>query len=116
MDKLKVGDKVYRTSSLGFTNFTQYQFSEVIRLTNTQAVLKNGVRLVNEPRMGFTDSIGFSEHGQRFAMWYPQNDEILQEAKAEAMKVKIYNWFFKRKFTEEEKAIIYKTFESLNKL
>ena len=51
MNDLKIGDKLYNVEQNGFNDFARYSFSEVVRLTETLAVLKNGVRLINRPNL-----------------------------------------------------------------
>ncbi|MDB9911215.1 hypothetical protein OAD14_00025 [Flavobacteriaceae bacterium] len=53
---LKIGDKMYNAKQDGFEDFVRYSFSEVVCLTKTLAVLKNGTRLVNTPPSFFFGS------------------------------------------------------------
>ncbi len=117
MEKLKVGDKLYLKQHARWGDDIYYQFASVERLTKTQAVLSNGVKLINEPSKDYySKEIGYSVYGDRWTKWYFQNEQILIEAKVEKEKRLIDNWFSKRKFTNEEKKIIYLKFQELNLL
>jgi len=115
MEKLKVGDKVCLVKTPRFGSGTNYYFSEVERLTKTMAVLANGKKLINEPIRHCNDNIPeFPEYGDSWTHWRITTPEILGAAKAEHQRAKIANWFYDRKFTDEEKAIIYNKFKELN--
>ena len=61
MRELEIGDKVYNVTQNGFTDFARYSFSEVIGLTKTLAVLKNGTRLINQPKISYImEDVGLS--------------------------------------------------------
>jgi hypothetical protein len=114
MEKLKVGDKVYNVSINRFSSFINYNLDEVVRLTKTQAVLKSGTKLINEIFTDWNREKCFCEYGDRYNKWYFQNEEILLKARKENERKFIYNWFNNRKFTEDEKRIIYLKFKELN--
>jgi len=114
--KLIVGDKVVKIWS--HWSSTNYDFTTVVRLTNTTAILANGKKLKNESEnLGwFSDSeyidsfkvIG-GGYGERYQFETP---EILAEFKEQNRKIKIENWFykFKDKATLEQKEQIYNLF------
>lgn len=107
MEKLKVGDRVVNVNSS--TWGTHYNFSEVEKLTPTQAVLKNGVRLVNEPKRFYynDESYSFSEKGNKWKRWELETPEILADYKLQQENITIKTWFRDHKFTPEEKKTIY---------
>ena len=108
MDKLKVGDKVYKIETSRFYRNKNYILDEVVRLTKTQAVLKSGCKLTNEPTTNWSkEDICYSEYGDRYKKWYIQTEEIVKEAKAEKERQIIERWFQEKKFTDEEKRAIY---------
>jgi len=109
MEKLKIGNKLYIKNSSRYSDFTDYKFADVVRLTKTQAVLSNGTKLINEPTTNWNDSnkIHFSEYGDRFNKWTFQTPEIIQEALKERKRINIYNWFKNKVFTESEKEQVY---------
>ena len=49
----------------------------------------------------------------RYKRWYLQTDEILVTVKDEIERQKIEQWFCDKKFTDEEKRIIYLKFKGL---
>jgi hypothetical protein len=115
MEKLKVGDKVCLVQRRKFGSGTSYSFSEVERLTNTQAVLKNGIKLVNEPKTtGFAfnneNAVCYSVYGDSWTKWQLTTPGIIQLAKDENKRIKISNWFSEQKFTDEQKEIIFDLF------
>jgi hypothetical protein len=116
MEQLKVGDKVCLVQNQRFGSGTNYYFSEVERLTKTIAVLANGKKLINEPKIRhYNGNIPeFPEYGDSWTCWKITTPEILEAGKAEHQRVKIANWLHNRKFTDEEKAIIYNKFKELN--
>lgn len=111
MEQLKVGDKVYKEQKGIWSEFTNFYFAKVERLTNKQAILSNGVRLINEPKQSWGRKfIEFSEYGDRYERWSLQTDEILAKAKIENIKIKANNWFGSHKFTIEQMVTIYDKF------
>ena len=115
MELLKVGDKVYYKDHSRWTNFVTYKFATVDRLTKTQAILSNGTKLINEPTNDNHDKVfGYSTYGDKWSKWYVQTPEILEEARLEKERQAIVRWFNDRKFSEEEKRIIYNKFKELN--
>ena len=115
MKRLEVGDKVYNKEHARWGGNVYYRFEVVERLTKTQAVLSNGIKLINEPvKSSFSkDTVGYSVHGDRWKKWHIQTDEIILEAKAEKERQTINSWFELRKFTESEKQIVYLKFAEL---
>lgn len=118
MEKLKVGDKVCLVQNQRFGSGTNYYFAEVERLTKTMAVLSNGKKLINEPKIRAYNGgiVEFSEYGDSWTCWQITTNEILEAGKKERERIKISNWFSNRKFTDEEKTIIYNKFKELNLL
>lgn len=117
MELLKLGDKVYEKTHQRYGNNIYYNFSEVERLTKTQAILANGKKIINEPTKGHYDTvIGYPTYGNRWDKWHIVTPEILEEAQKEKTRQTIVRWFDNRKFSEEEKYIIYNTFKTLNQL
>lgn len=113
MEKLKVGDKVYNTRQNGFTDFVRYSFSEVISLTKTLAVLKNGVRLVNQPKTSYiTEDIGYSVSRNKGTHWHLVSLEAIHKAQIENERIAAHEWFDEQSFTIEEKLEIYRHFKS----
>lgn len=113
MEKLKVGDKVYNTRQNGFADFVRYSFSEVVSLTKTLAVLKNGIRLINQPKTSYiTEDIGYSVSRKKGLHWHIVSLEAIRKAQIENEKITAYDWFETREFTVEEKVEIYKYFKS----
>ena len=115
MKRLEVGDKVYNKEHARWGGNVYYRFEVVERLTKTQAVLSNGIKLINEPvKPSFSeDTVGYSVYGDRWKKWHIQTDEIILEAKAEKERQTINSWFELRKFTESEKQIVYLKFDEL---
>ncbi|NKI27130.1 pyruvate kinase [Arenibacter sp. 6A1] len=88
MEALKIGDKVYNVRQDGFTDFLRFSFSEVVRLTKTLAVLENGVRLVNQPRISWIRAgASYSVFGDKWVYWHIVTEETLQKAKEENEKI-----------------------------
>lgn len=107
MEKLKVGDKVcYKHYFYG--ELRRIEVSEVERLTKTQAILKNGDRLKNEPiecynnKEIYYNSIGYNT--KSYELLTEENILFISNFKHE---IKINNWFNLKKFTFEEKEKIY---------
>lgn len=114
MDKLQVGDKVYNTKQNGFNDFVRYSFSEVVKVTKTLAVLKNGVRLVNEPKPSYiTEEIGYSVSRERGNHWHIVSLEAIRNAQIENKKIEAHDWFKEKEFSIEEKQFIYEQFKRL---
>ncbi len=112
MDKLKIGDKVYNVAKDGFDDFARYSFSEVVALTETLAVLKNGVRLVNRPKPSYIiEDVGYSVSRKKGTHWHIVSLQAIRNAQIENEKIKIHEWFASKEFTLEEKRQI---FENLN--
>ncbi|WP_035670789.1 hypothetical protein [Flavobacterium sp. 83] len=107
MEKLKIGDKVYIAESLKWSKRVNYVLDEVIRLTKTQAILSKGRKIINEPTRDWCKKDCFAEYGERYNKWYLQTNEILVTVKAEIERQTIEQWFCTKKFTDEEKRIIY---------
>jgi hypothetical protein len=108
MEKLKIGDKVFNKKSSRYSAFTDYSFGEVVRLTKTQAILNNGIKLINEPTTDWNSKdICFCLYGDRYTKWFFQNEEIIKEANKEILRKKIHYWFIDKKFTDQEKEQVY---------
>lgn len=114
MKKLEVGDKVYNTKQNGFDDFVRYSFSEVVRLTKTLAVLKNGVRLINQPKASYiTEDVGYSVSRQKGVHWHIVSLDAIRRAQIENQKIAAHDWFENKEFTIEEKVKIYRFFKSM---
>lgn len=108
MEKLKVGDKMYNVVQDGFDDFARYSFSEVERLTETLAVLRNGVRLINKPKPSYImEDIGYSVSRKKGAHWHKVSMQAIRKAQIENKKIKIHDWFEEKEFTLKEKGSIY---------
>lgn len=114
MRKLEIGDKVYNAKQNGFADFIRYSFSEVVALTKTLAVLKNGVKLFNEPRISYiTEDVGYSVSRQKGLHWHLVSLESIRKAQIENEKIAAHDWFVSKEFSLEEKKLIYRQFKKL---
>ncbi|MFS4492229.1 pyruvate kinase [Maribacter sp. 2308TA10-17] len=112
MRELKVGDKVYNVKQDGFADFARYSFSEVVELTKTLAILKNGIRLYNQPRVSYImEDVGYCVSRQKGVHWHLVSLQAIRKAQIENQKIKVHDWFEAKEFTLEEKHIIYKEFQ-----
>lgn len=111
MRKLQIGDKMYNVKQKGFNDFMRYSFSEVVELTKTLAVLKNGVRLINQPRTSFVEPIGYSVNKDKGTHWHLMTVDVIRKAQIENEKIAIHDWFEQKTFSLEEKRAIYKAFK-----
>lgn len=115
MRKLEIGDKVYNAKQNGFADFIRYSFSEVTELTKTLAVLKNGIKLFNEPRISYiTEDVGYSVSRKKGMHWHLVSLDSIRKAQIENEKIAAHDWFENKKFSLEEKKIIYKQFKNLD--
>ena len=114
MEKLKIGDKVYIAETSRWSSRVNYILDEVVRLTKTQAALSSGRKIINEPTTDWYKKDCFLEYGERCNKWYLQTDEILVTVKAERERQDIEQWFVSKKFTDEEKKIIYLKLKQLS--
>lgn len=115
MELLKIGDKVYNKKHQRWGDNFYYQFSTVERLTKTQAALSCGTKLVNKPELDYhSKTMGYPTYGDSWTKWHIQTPEILEEAKLEKKRQTIVRWFDNRKFSEEDKRIVYTKFKELN--
>ncbi|NHF59437.1 pyruvate kinase [Flavobacteriaceae bacterium TP-CH-4] len=113
MEKLKVVDKLYNVKQNGFSDFARYSFSEVVRLTKTLAILKNGVRLVNQPVTSYImEEVGFSVSRNKGAHWHLVSLKAIRDAQVENEKIAAHDWFEMKEFTLEEKQLIYLQFKN----
>jgi hypothetical protein len=108
--QLQIGDKVYNAKQDGFEDFVRYSFSEVVELTKTLAVLKNGVRLVNRPRTSFLEAIGYSVSQKNGVHWHLLTIDIIRNAQLENQKIMVHEWFETKEFSFEEKIKIHSEF------
>jgi hypothetical protein len=117
MELLKVGDKVYSEKHLTYSRNVGYKFSTVERLTATQAILSCGTRLVNKPKLGYDrKTVEYPTYGDLYTKWSISTPEILEEARLQRERQTIVRWFDSRKFTEDEKRIVYAKFKELGLL
>lgn len=115
MKKLEVGDKMYFRSQSRFGRDIYFRFETVERVTKTQAVLSNGIKLINHPfKNHFDNHYGFCQLGQRFDKWYIQTDEIVAEAQKENKRQSINRWFDNQKFTDEQKLQVHDLFNPID--
>lgn len=117
-NKLQIGDELVLVSYQRWGNNKFYKASKVVKLTKTQAILEDGTRLINDlVRMSYYSDEkekGFEEYGNRSDRWQILTDKIKSEWQEEKQRQKINNWFSNKKFTEEEKKIIFDKFTELN--
>lgn len=113
--KLQVGDKLYKRGDNRWGRESIPQFASVVRLSATQALLSNGVRLKNEIRF-WSEKLCFSEVGKNFEFWYFETPEIVEEAKRLKEESRIRRWFELKKWDIEEMKLVYETFKEKNLL
>lgn len=114
MKNLEVGDKMYNVRQDGFGDFARYSFSEVIELSKTLAILKNGVRLFNQPRPSYiTEDVGYCVSRKKGIHWHLVSLKAIRNAQIENEKIDAYDWFENKEFTLKEKQQIYKEFMRL---
>lgn len=111
MRKLEIGDKLYQVQRDGFDDFARYRFSEVVKLTKTLAILKNGVRLRNEPKESFlVEDIGYSVYRERGNHWHLVSLQAIRKAQIEQEKIRAHDWFHQKKFSLDEKVKLFKLY------
>lgn len=109
MGKLKIGDKLYNVAQDGFNDFARYSFSEVVDLTDTLAILKNGVRLVNKPKQSYIiEDVGYSVSRKKGTHWHLVSLKAIRKAQIENEKIAIHDWFCQKEFSFQEKKRIYR--------
>ncbi len=114
MENLKVGDKLYNVKQNGFADFARYSFSEVVTLTKTLAILKNGVRLYNQPKVSYImEDVGYSVSRKKGTHWHLVSLRAIRNAQIENEKIAANDWFEAKEFTIQEKQLIYKEFKKL---
>lgn len=114
--KLEVGDNLYMTR-YRYGKESIPEFASVVRLTPTQAILSNGVRLKNESKYSsFKNEVFFSVIGDAYDDWYFQTPEIVEKAKRLNEESRIRRWFEFKKWDIEEMKLIYETFKEKNLL
>jgi len=114
MRALEVGDKVYNVKQDGFGDFARYSFSEVVKLTKTLAILKNGVRLYNQPRPSYIiEDVGYCVSRQKGIHWHLLSLKAIRKAQMENEKIAAYDWFESKVFTLKEKMFIYEQFKKI---
>ncbi len=116
MEKLKIGDKVYNVKRDGFEDLARYTFSVVEKTTKTLAILKNGVRLKNDPKISYImEDYGFSVYRDYATHWHVVSLKAIREAQIENEKIKAVEWFKNKEFTIQEQQQIYREFAELEK-
>lgn len=116
MRYLEVGDKLFNVKRDGFNDFARYSFSEVVSLTKTLAVLKNGVRLVNQPRKSYIISdVGYPVSKNKGAHWHIVTIEAIRDAQVENAKIEAHDWFQEKEFSLKEIMFIHRKFKELEK-
>lgn len=113
MKELEVGDKMYNVRQEGFADFARYTFSEVIELTKTLAILKNGVRLANRPRPSFIEEYGYAVSKSKSTHWHLVSLKAIRQAQIENQKIAAFDWFEEKEFTLKEKQFIYNQFKKI---
>ena len=114
MRQLEVGDKLYNVRQDGFGDFARYSFSEVVKLTKTLAILKNGVRLYNQPRPSYIiEDVGYCVSRKKGVHWHLVSLKAIRNAQMENQKIAAHDWFETKEFTLLEKQLIYKEFLKL---
>ncbi len=116
---LKVGGRVYSKRLQRYGTDIYYAFATVARVTKTQAVLSNGKKVMNEPKQYWGDErYSFAEYGDKYKRWYIETPEAIENARVENRRQSVNQWFDTKKFTQEEKEIVYNVltaFENANK-
>ncbi len=114
MKQLEVGDKLYNVKQDGFGDFARYSFSEVVEMTKTLAILKNGVRLYNQPRPSYIiEEIGYCVSRKKGVHWHLVSLKAIRNAQIENEKISAHDWFEVKEFTLKEKQLIYREFKKL---
>ncbi len=114
MRNLVIGDKLYNVKQDGFGDFARYSFSEVVKLTKTLAILKNGVRLFNQPRPSYIiEDVGYCVSRQKGVHWHLVSLNAIRNAQIENDKIEAYDWFEAKQFSLKEKQFIYRQFKEL---
>lgn len=78
MEKLKKGDKVYHERYHTYGDNVTYIVETVERLTNTQAILSNGVRLINAP-YEHNSVVMYSQYGEKNNKWHISTDNLFKK-------------------------------------
>ena len=114
MRELEVGDKLYNVKQNGFADFARYSFSEVVELTKTLAILKNGIRLYNQPKISYImEDVGYSVSRSKGEHWHLVSLKAIRKAQVENEKITAHDWFESKEFSLEEKQLIYKELRNL---
>jgi hypothetical protein len=114
MRELQIGDKMYNVKQDGFGDFARYTFSEVVSLTKTLAILKNGVRLFNQPRPSYIiEDVGYCVSRKKGVHWHLVSLKAIRNAQVENEKIEVHDWFESKQFTLVEKQWIYKEYKKL---
>jgi hypothetical protein len=115
MKELEVGDRVYLKILRQYSSeIRNYLFSEVVRVTKTQAILANGIKLKREIISSYYSSDYYAQIGDIYSDWRIVTDEILAEFKEWKETKEINDWFSNKVFTNEEKKQIYHIFNKEN--
>lgn len=112
MEPLKIGDNVVKITTSRWSDYKQYTFGTIARLTKTQAITDKGNKIINEPHNHWSSGgkIVYSEYGDRWTKWQIVTDEIIEEGKKAQERIKVSNWFQTQRFTDEDKKKIYDLF------
>jgi len=106
MEKLKIGDKLYRKENQRWgKELRSYNISEVVRLTPTTAVLNTGVKLINIPvKLYHSENFGFEVYGDRWSKYEMLTNEIVKEHSEwfKLVKAKQFVDANERKWTDEQ--------------
>jgi len=101
MEKLKVGDKVYSKEYKynvlsNPTSYIQYDFAEVVIVSDNKAALSNGVILLNKP-FGSNGDIKFCSLTDD-STFFISTPEIEAKAKEEKGIRDVYRWVKYKKY------------------
>lgn len=114
MRELEIGDKVYNVKQDGFGDFERYTFSEVVKLTKTLAILKNGIRLYNQPRPSYIiEDVGYCVSRKKGVHWHLVSLKAIRNAQVEQEKIEAHDWFEAKEFTLQEKQFMFREFKKL---
>ena len=116
MRQLEVGDNVVYIHHLK-DDYRTFNFSEVVRVTKTQAILTDGTKLKINPIRGFNSTYRYENVlSYAFESWELVTPEILEDVEYQKEHQKMLDWFKRKSFSIEEKKLIYKHFEEQNLL
>lgn len=111
MKKLKLNDFVYCQKR----GSTPYEISEVVRLTAKLAILSNGTRLINEPRLDWGGKHCYRDYGNKYGSdYYILTNDILEENKRRKKISKVNIAIKNNELTDDIKLEIYNLISKTN--